>query len=80
MAKRVALVTGGSQGIGKAIAERLVNDGFSVALVAWKKTNCKKLLRNWKKRVVKPYQSLRMFLIVMLYLLRLRRLLTILVT
>lgn len=34
MAKRVALVTGGSQGIGKAIAERLVNDGFSVALVA----------------------------------------------
>jgi 3-oxoacyl-[acyl-carrier protein] reductase len=29
---RVALVTGGSRGIGKAIAERLVRDGYRVAL------------------------------------------------
>lgn len=34
MTKRVALVTGGSQGIGKAIAERLLKDGFNVAIAA----------------------------------------------
>ena len=37
MAKKVAIVTGGSQGIGKAIAERLVHDGFAVTLVALEK-------------------------------------------
>lgn len=37
MAKKVAIVTGGSQGIGKAIAERLVRDGFAVALLALEK-------------------------------------------
>ena len=37
MTKKVAIVTGGSQGIGKAIAERLVHDGFAVALVALEK-------------------------------------------
>ncbi|MBW1606436.1 (S)-acetoin forming diacetyl reductase [Lactobacillus sp. Sy-1] len=31
--KKVALVTGAGQGIGKSIAERLTKDGFSVALV-----------------------------------------------
>lgn len=34
MNKRVALVTGGSQGIGKAIAARLIKDGFAVTIVA----------------------------------------------
>lgn len=80
MAKRVALVTGGSQGIGKAIAERLVNDGFSVALVALEENKLQETAKELEERVVKPYQLLRMFLIVMLYLLRLIRLLTISVT
>ncbi|MGP4875682.1 SDR family NAD(P)-dependent oxidoreductase, partial [Klebsiella pneumoniae] len=30
--KKVALVTGAGQGIGKAIALRLVKDGFAVAI------------------------------------------------
>ncbi|HCH60338.1 SDR family NAD(P)-dependent oxidoreductase, partial [Leuconostoc lactis] len=30
---KVALVTGAGQGIGQAIAERLVKDGFKVAIV-----------------------------------------------
>jgi 3-oxoacyl-[acyl-carrier protein] reductase len=32
MSNRVAIVTGGSRGIGRAIAERLTADGFSVAI------------------------------------------------
>ena len=32
LAKKVALVTGGSRGIGAAIAKRLANDGASVAI------------------------------------------------
>lgn len=34
MEKKVAIVTGGSKGIGEAIARRLVKDGFSVAIAA----------------------------------------------
>lgn len=32
MAKKVAMVTGGAQGIGEAIARRLSQDGFAVAV------------------------------------------------
>lgn len=31
---KVAIVTGGSKGIGEAIARRLVKDGFSIAIAA----------------------------------------------
>ena len=43
MSKKVALITGGSQGIGKAIAERLVKDGFAVSLVATNKEKLQKV-------------------------------------
>ncbi|WP_419348663.1 SDR family NAD(P)-dependent oxidoreductase, partial [Acinetobacter baumannii] len=32
MTKKVAFITGAAQGIGKAIAQRLSNDGFAVAI------------------------------------------------
>lgn len=32
MSKKVAFVTGSGQGIGKAIAQRLSNDGFAIAI------------------------------------------------
>ncbi|GKT09437.1 glucose 1-dehydrogenase [Desulforhabdus sp. TSK] len=34
-AEKVAVVTGGGQGIGKGIAERLLRDGFAVVLAEW---------------------------------------------
>lgn len=53
MANKVALVTGASQGIGKAIAERLANDGFDVALVALNEDKLKEVATELEKKDVK---------------------------
>lgn len=39
--QKVALVTGAAQGIGKAIALRLVKDGFAVAIADYNDTAAK---------------------------------------
>ncbi|MDP1346705.1 SDR family NAD(P)-dependent oxidoreductase, partial [Klebsiella pneumoniae] len=39
--KKVELVTGAGQGIGKAIALRLVKDGFAVAIAYYKDATAK---------------------------------------
>ncbi|QBP18116.1 (S)-acetoin forming diacetyl reductase [Acetilactobacillus jinshanensis] len=46
MSKKVALVTGGSQGIGKAIVDTLSKDGFAVAVVARKKAKIDKVVKD----------------------------------
>lgn len=53
MANKVALVTGASQGIGKAIVERLANDGFNVALVALNEDKLAEVATELEKKGVK---------------------------
>lgn len=43
--KKVALVTGGGQGIGEAICKRLSNDGFAVAVTDLKLENAEKVAK-----------------------------------
>lgn len=43
-----AVVTGATQGIGKAIAEKLLNEGFDLALCARTESDLKSLVENWK--------------------------------
>lgn len=42
-----AVITGATQGIGKAIAERLLSEGFSVAICARTKADLDKLYKEW---------------------------------
>lgn len=44
------IVTGATQGIGKAIAERLLSEGFSVAVCARTLTDLQTLANEWKKK------------------------------
>ena len=50
---KVALVTGGAQGIGFKIAERLVEDGFKVAVVDFNEEGQKQLHLNYQVMVQK---------------------------
>jgi Short-chain alcohol dehydrogenase of unknown specificity len=45
-----AIVTGGTQGIGKAIAEKLLSQGFSVAICARSHTNLHAAENEWKEK------------------------------
>ena len=45
-----AVVTGATQGIGKAIAEKLLKEDFSIAVCARNGENLRKIEREWKKR------------------------------
>lgn len=44
-----AVITGATQGIGKAIAEKLLQEGFSVAICARSKTDLDELKNKWTK-------------------------------
>lgn len=46
MGQKVALITGGSQGIGEAIVKQLSKDGFAVAVVARKIDKIKKVVKD----------------------------------
>ncbi len=50
---KVALVTGGAQGIGFKIAERLVEDGFKVAVVDFNEERAKQPHLNYQVMVQK---------------------------
>ena len=45
-----AIVTGGSRGIGKAIALELAREGVDVAIVARSKEQLKRQLGNWQQK------------------------------
>lgn len=42
-----AVITGATQGIGKAIAEKLLNHGYSIAIAARNKENLSRLTQEW---------------------------------
>jgi len=46
----VAVVTGATQGMGKIIAEKLLNEGFSIAVCARNKAKLLQLETEWKER------------------------------
>lgn len=45
-----AIITGATQGIGKAIAEKLLSDGFSVAICSRTKVDIEKIEKEWSTR------------------------------
>lgn len=47
---RHAIITGGTQGIGRAIAEKLLQEGFSVAICARTKTDLDTLNKEWSSK------------------------------
>lgn len=47
---RTAIITGATQGIGKAIAERLLQEGFSVAICARSSRDLTKLQQQWAEQ------------------------------
>lgn len=55
MSQKVALVTGGSQGIGKAIAERLAHDGFAVSIVALEQDKIDKTVKELEDKGAKAF-------------------------
>jgi len=51
MSQKCAIITGGAQGIGKAIAFRLLTDGFSVVIADIQKKNCAEEVKRQTKLV-----------------------------
>ncbi len=65
---KVALVTGGAQGIGFKTPERLVEDGFKVAVVDFNEEGAKAAALNYQVMVQKLLLSKQMYQTVMMYL------------